>query len=140
MTSSIAPILAGQQTAQSFHHISAACHRLVLPPHAFGADIYAKVKSELESSVSRMAREWRGSVMSKEGGWLEKLVTGWRDWEKRVVSIAQHLLARHCACSWIGPSLSCLGLSRSSLCQRQRRVAFHQVRYFRRVAFLLVNR
>jgi hypothetical protein len=86
LLSSIAPLLAGSPTAQSFHHLSAVCHKLVLPPHSLGPTIYTRVHEELENSIAALAREWRGVIMSREAGWLGTLVGGWRAWEARVVS------------------------------------------------------
>lgn len=79
-------ILSGKPTASSFHALSSACHRLVLPPHSLGPTIYTKVSEELEKSAQGLAREWRGSIMSREAGWLERLSQGWKDWESKVVS------------------------------------------------------
>lgn len=86
LLSSIAPLLSGSRTAQSFHHLSATCHKLVLPPHSLGPTIYTRIHEELEKSIAALAREWRGVIMTREAGWLGRLVGGWRAWEARVVS------------------------------------------------------
>lgn len=86
LLSSIAPLLSGSLTAQSFHHLAATCHKLVLPPHSLGPTIYTRVHEELEKSIAALAREWRGVIMGREPGWLGRLVGGWRAWEARVVS------------------------------------------------------
>ncbi|ORY31595.1 putative ubiquitin-protein ligase [Naematelia encephala] len=85
---SIAPILSGNQTSRSFHHISAALHRLVLPPHNEGETIYTRLRQELERSVAALAREWRGAILGRETGWLDRLVQGWKTWQGRVNLLA----------------------------------------------------
>ncbi len=94
LLASIAPLLAGQPTAQSYHYLSASCHRLVLPFPSQGQAIYSSVKEELERSVAGLAREWRASNMSKEAGWLATLVKGWKTWEGTVVSFILITISR----------------------------------------------
>ncbi|WVF67352.1 hypothetical protein IAT40_002107 [Kwoniella sp. CBS 6097] len=84
LLSSIPELLSGKSTSQSYHHLSHTCHKLVLQPHTLGPTIYERVKEELEKSASTLAREWRGSIMGREGGWLNRLVDGWKRWEERV--------------------------------------------------------
>lgn len=79
-------LLQGKSTARSFHYLSDTCHRLILSSHDHGQEIYRRVKEELDKSVSLLAREWRASIMGKEGGWLGRLVHGWESWEARAVS------------------------------------------------------
>ena len=87
--SSIAPILAGQPTKHSYHHISATCHQLVLDPkYEKGMPIYKRIEQEMRTSIDLKVREWKGSIMSKENGWLARLVQGWRVWEERVVGLS----------------------------------------------------
>ncbi|WVQ94950.1 hypothetical protein IAU59_002040 [Kwoniella sp. CBS 9459] len=84
LLSSISALLSGRPTSQSYHHLSHTCHKLVLQPHTLGPTIYERVKEELDKSASALAREWRGSILGREGGWLPKLVDGWKRWEERV--------------------------------------------------------
>ena len=86
LSSCIAPVLAGKPTAQSYHYLSSSCHQLVEFPNLQGPALYAKLREELERSVGQLAREWKASIMSKEVGWLERLMDGWKVWETRVVS------------------------------------------------------
>ncbi|KAK8853464.1 hypothetical protein IAR55_004171 [Kwoniella newhampshirensis] len=88
LLSAIAPLLSGGPTAQSYHHLSSTCHALVLQPHTLGPTIYSRVKEELEKSTASLAREWRGSIMAREKGWLGKLVHGWKLFEQRVLLLA----------------------------------------------------
>jgi cullin-4 len=87
LLASIGPILRGEKTVQSFHHLSAACHRLVLPPYNYGPDLYSTIESELKNSISTLVRSWRGAIMGREPAFLARFVQDWREWEKRVVSI-----------------------------------------------------
>ncbi|OCF44515.1 hypothetical protein I317_01587 [Kwoniella heveanensis CBS 569] len=84
LLSAIPELLSGKPTIKSYHLLSHTCHKLVLQPHTLGPTIYERVKEELEKSASTLAREWRGSIMTREGGWLAKLVDGWKRWEERV--------------------------------------------------------
>ena len=84
LLSAIAPLLSGESTTHSYHHLSSTCHRLVLPPQSEGCTMYDRVKGELERSVAGLARQWRASILSKESGWLGILVRGWKTWESRV--------------------------------------------------------
>ncbi|WWD19893.1 hypothetical protein CI109_104362 [Kwoniella shandongensis] len=84
LLSAVAPLLSGQQTAHSYHHLSSICHTLVLQPHTLGPTIYTRVKEELEKSTAGLAREWRGGIMAREKGWLSTLVQGWKAFEGRV--------------------------------------------------------
>ncbi|WVR09664.1 hypothetical protein IAU60_006739 [Kwoniella sp. DSM 27419] len=84
LLASIPTILAGRPTEKSYHQLSHTCHKLVLPSHALGSTIYERIKSELEKSAASLSREWRGSIMSREAGWLGRLVKGWKTWEQRV--------------------------------------------------------
>ncbi|WRT69963.1 uncharacterized protein IL334_006954 [Kwoniella shivajii] len=81
---SIPLLLSGKPTTQSYHTLSHACHNLVIQPHNLGTTIYDKVKEELEKSAAGLVREWRGSIMSRQGDWLTRLINGWNTWEKRV--------------------------------------------------------
>jgi cullin-4 len=89
----ITPILKGEPTKKSYHHLSAACHRLVQLPHDKGAEIHARIESELGTSVATMTRSWRGAIMAREPGFLDRFITEWRAWEKRVVSPDQMRLS-----------------------------------------------
>jgi len=40
----------------------------------------------MKKTIAGFAREWRGTIMSREEGWLKRLVAGWKVWESRVVS------------------------------------------------------
>lgn len=82
----ISPILIGEPTKKSYHHLSAACHRLVQLPHNKGPEIHARIESELGVSVKTLTRSWRGSILAREPGFLDRFITGWKAWEKRVVS------------------------------------------------------
>ncbi|WWC91953.1 uncharacterized protein L201_006905 [Kwoniella dendrophila CBS 6074] len=84
LLASIPAILSGKSTDLSYHTLSHTCHTLVLQPHSLGSSLYYRIKEELEKSASGVVREWRGSIMSKQEGWLNRLVEGWKSWEKRV--------------------------------------------------------
>ena len=86
LLASIAPVLRGEETAQSFHYLSASCHRLVSPPHNAGLDLYSNIESELKSSITALVRAWRGAIMGREPAFLARFIKDWREWEKRVVS------------------------------------------------------
>ncbi|WWC72278.1 uncharacterized protein I206_106240 [Kwoniella pini CBS 10737] len=77
-------LLSGKPTIQSFHTLSHTCHQLVLQPHTLGPTIYGRIKEELEKSANGLVREWRGSIMSRQEGWLIRFVEGWKLWEKRI--------------------------------------------------------
>jgi hypothetical protein len=125
LDSAIQSILSGKSTVKAFHHISSTCHRLVLPPHDAGDQVHKNVRHALEASVSNLVRDWRGSIMSREGGWLGKLVEGWRTWEQRVVSRltpesdmnrTRCCLRRRLTLS-LEPALCCLRIFGPSICQ-----------------------
>ncbi|OCF77529.1 hypothetical protein I204_01517 [Kwoniella mangroviensis CBS 8886] len=84
LLSSIPAILSGTATKESYHTLSHTCHKLVLQPHTLGPTIYGRVKDELEKHASGLVREWRGSILSRQEGWLGRLVEGWIQWEKRI--------------------------------------------------------
>lgn len=81
----IGPILRGEKTATSFHHLSATCHRLVAPPHGMGSAIHSAIKTELGKSVDALVKQWRRAVMGRDKDFLESIMRDWRTWEKRVV-------------------------------------------------------
>ncbi|WVW86443.1 hypothetical protein I302_108491 [Kwoniella bestiolae CBS 10118] len=84
LLSSIPSILSGAPAKESYHALSHTCHKLVLQPHTLGPTIYGRIKDDLERSANGLVREWRGSIMAREEGWLGRLVQGWESWEKRV--------------------------------------------------------
>lgn len=86
LCNAIPQILQGKSTDRSLHFLSDTCHRLVLSSQDNGQDIYRHVKEELDKSVGLLAREWRAGIMGKEGGWVRRLVDGWKLWEAKVVS------------------------------------------------------
>ncbi|ORX40484.1 putative ubiquitin-protein ligase [Kockovaella imperatae] len=85
---SIAPLLAGQPTRASYQQLSQICRRLVLCTDSKAPEIYDHIASELDRSVANLAREWRGSIMSREKDWLKRLTSGWKVWEKHVDLLA----------------------------------------------------
>jgi len=83
---SIGPILRGQQVKQSFHNLSAACHRLVLPPHNAGLELYSNISTNIEQSLYDLTKGWQRLIMAREPDFLARFMADWRAWEKRVVS------------------------------------------------------
>lgn len=81
----IGEILNGQTTRQSFHHISATCHQIMLRPDGLGKDVHAKIEETMEMVINGMVRECRGMVMSREAGWMKHLVARWQTWESKSV-------------------------------------------------------
>ena len=86
LNDSIGPILRGQAVKQSYHNLSAACHRLVLPPHNAGQELYGRIEQEIETSLVDLSKGWRRLIMAREPDFLARFVGDWRAWEKRVVS------------------------------------------------------
>ncbi|WWC64862.1 uncharacterized protein I303_107476 [Kwoniella dejecticola CBS 10117] len=88
LLNAIPSLLSGKPTERSYHTLSHTCHQLVLQPHTLGPTIYGRIygriKDELEESANGLVREWRGSIMSRQEGWLARFVNGWKVWEKRV--------------------------------------------------------
>ena len=91
---SIAPFLSGNQPRVSYQQLCQICRRLVLQSDSKAEEIYGRVLTELEISVASLAREMRGSIMSREKDWLGRLTHGWKIWEKRVVR-GRHAPPRH---------------------------------------------
>ena len=83
---SIGPILRGQAVKQSYHNLSAACHRLVLPPHNAGQELYSRIEREIETSLLELSKGWQRLIMAREPDFLGSFIGAWRAWEKRVVS------------------------------------------------------
>ena len=96
LDAAITALLNGRTPEQSFHHISATCHQVVLPPHGLGQKVHEKIVEEMGRRISVLVREWRGAVMSREAGWLKRLADGWASWETRVVSLAHRRGGCHC--------------------------------------------
>ena len=87
---SIGPILKGQAVKQSYHNLSAACHRLVLPPHNAGQELYSRIEQDVETSLVELSKGWQRLIMSREPNFLGRFIEDWRAWEKRVVSDVGH--------------------------------------------------
>jgi hypothetical protein len=83
---SIGPILKGQAVKQSYHNLSAACHRLVLPPHNSGEELYSRIERDVETSLLELSKGWQRLIMAREPNFLGRFIEDWRAWEKRVVS------------------------------------------------------
>ena len=90
---SIGPILKGRTVKQSYHNLSAACHRLVLPPHNAGQELYSRIERDVEASLLELSKGWQRLVMAREPNFLGRFIEDWRAWEKRVVSdVDRHLV------------------------------------------------
>ena len=90
---SIGPILKGQTVKQSYHNLSAACHRLVLPPHNAGQELYSRIERDVETSLLELSKGWQRLIMAREPNFLGRFIEDWRAWEKRVVSdVDDHLV------------------------------------------------
>ena len=90
---SIGPILKGQAVKQSYHNLSAACHRLVLPPHNAGQELYSRIERDVETSLLELSKGWQRLIMAREPNFLGRFIEDWRAWEKRVVSdVDDHLV------------------------------------------------
>jgi hypothetical protein len=87
---SIGPILKAQAVKQSYHNLSAACHRLVLPPHNAGQELYSRIEQDVETSLVELSKGWQRLIMSREPNFLGRFIEDWRAWEKRVVSDVGH--------------------------------------------------
>ena len=66
------------------HELSALCRRAA-PSAAHLKLIHTRLGEELRDRVAELAREWRGSILGRESGWLGRLVGGWRVWQARTV-------------------------------------------------------
>jgi len=87
---SIGPILKGQAVKQSYHNLLAACHRLVLPPHNAGQELYGRIEQDVETSLVDLSKGWQRLIMAREPNFLGRFIEDWRAWEKRVVGDVGH--------------------------------------------------
>ena len=81
---SIRPIIRGEDPERALHELNALCQRSTTSPEQHRL-IHARIEKELQARVAELAREWRGSIMGRESGWLGRLVGGWRVWQARTV-------------------------------------------------------
>ncbi|WOO85803.1 Cullin-4A [Vanrija pseudolonga] len=88
LNASVPLVLAGKPTVLSYHQIGASCRRVVLNPQVDVAKIYNHIVDELQKYVDRIARECRGTIMGREGNWLDRLVDIWDLYDRRVGLLA----------------------------------------------------
>ena len=68
--------------------------------------------------MGQLAREWKASIMSKEGGWLGRLIKGWKAWERKVVSASSDDLRSAAeGLGFAGHAIGSIRISRSGLYQ-----------------------
>lgn len=80
----IRPIIRGEDPKLALHELNAICQRSATDPEQLRA-IHERINKELQTKVAELAREWRGSILGRESGWLGRLIGGWRVWQARTV-------------------------------------------------------